>query len=90
MELTGLLRSILKHPAIERPLFFLWTSREGESLKNAVDWLADIGIVFDSVNKSPRKRDLGDSRKIHADLYVDDRSIKPDDFITLVKTQGLF
>ena len=89
-ELVTLIRNILKHSSIERPWLVLWTSREGDALKAAVDWLAELGIVFDAINESPKKSDFGVSRKLSADLYIDDRAIKPEDFITQIKTRQLF
>jgi hypothetical protein len=88
-NLTCLLRDILKSPVFERPLFALWTSRGGEDLDNALAWLSKIGIVFDAVNESPKKSHFGYTRKIQAALYIDDRAIDPNSFVSLVKTQGL-
>ncbi len=54
----------------------LWTCRSGKCLDDAVDWLFNKGIVPDAVNKNV-ERDfltLGDTRKIYADIYLDDRS----------------
>ncbi len=54
----------------------LWTCRSGKCLDDAVDWLFNKGIVPDAVNKNV-ERDyltLGDTRKVYADMYIDDRS----------------
>ncbi len=56
----------------------LWTCRAGEKLNEAVEFCFRQGIVFDAVNENlPEIIELygNDSRKISADLYIDDRSM---------------
>lgn len=56
----------------------LWTCREGNSLKSALAFLKQYGFAPNFVNQnSPAviKRLGYDSRKIHADVYIDDKSI---------------
>ena len=58
----------------------LWTCRCGERLSEAVEWCADQGLTFDAVNENlPEIIYLygSDSRKITADLYIDDKSALP-------------
>ena len=58
----------------------LWTCRAGEQLENAVKWCKEYGLVFDSVNDNlPEIVNLygSNSRKITADIYIDDRSMQP-------------
>ena len=58
----------------------LWTCRAGEYLDNAVKWCRDFGLTFDTVNENlPEILELwgNDSRKITADIYIDDRAEKP-------------
>lgn len=59
----------------------LWTSRVGADLENAVEWCKGQGLVFDSVNE-PLPEQIArwgnDTRKIFADVYIDDRAITPD------------
>ena len=58
----------------------LWTCRAGEQLDNAVKWCKEYGLVFDSVNDNlPEIVNLygSNSRKITADIYIDDRSMQP-------------
>lgn len=50
----------------------LWTCREGRLLQEALDVLDTAGVHFDLVNQGNGKRP--DSRKVNADLYVDDRA----------------
>ncbi len=54
----------------------LWTYRKGSSLEEAVKFCEDNGVVFYAVNKSfPEEEfDTSYSRKIHADLFIDDRN----------------
>ena len=54
----------------------LWTCRTGSSLERAVRWCGSYGIYFDAVNENlPEiiEKYGGDSRKIFADIYLDDR-----------------
>lgn len=58
----------------------LWTCRDGKKLSEAVKWCSDHGLTFDAVNDNlPRvieKWDGSNPRKIFADAYYDDRSLK--------------
>lgn len=55
----------------------LWTYRHGKKLDEAVEYCKTNGIEFYAVNKSfPEEETLENaSRKIHADLFIDDRNI---------------
>lgn len=55
----------------------LWTYRNGSKLQEAVDFCEKNGIEFYAVNKNyPEEEFDGEiSRKIHADLFIDDRNI---------------
>ncbi|MBJ7879108.1 BT0820 family HAD-type phosphatase [Gelidibacter salicanalis] len=55
----------------------LWTYRSGKSLDEAVAFCKDNGITFYAVNSSfPEEQfDTSKSRKINADLFIDDRNI---------------
>jgi hydroxymethylpyrimidine pyrophosphatase-like HAD family hydrolase len=55
----------------------LWTFRDGETLDEAVEFCKQHGVVFYAVNKSyPEEAfDLSISRKINADLFIDDRNV---------------
>lgn len=59
----------------------LWTNRRGEKLEDAVRWCAARGIAFDAVNENlPEivERFGGDTRKVFADEYLDDKAVLPD------------
>ncbi len=55
----------------------LWTYRSGIRLEEAVAYCKKNGIEFYAVNKSfpEEKFDYSKSRKINADLFIDDRNI---------------
>lgn len=55
----------------------LWTYRSGQKLDEAVSFCEENGINFYAVNKSFPEEELNGSvsRKIHADLFIDDRNI---------------
>ena len=55
----------------------LWTYRSGKRLQEAVDFCKENGIEFYAVNKNyPEEQFDGKiSRKIHADLFIDDRNV---------------
>ena len=55
----------------------LWTYRSGQKLKEAVDFCEQNGIEFYSVNKNYPEEIFDEkiSRKINADLFIDDRNV---------------
>ncbi|WP_435414486.1 BT0820 family HAD-type phosphatase [Polaribacter aestuariivivens] len=55
----------------------LWTYRSGDRLDEAVAFCKKNGIEFYAINNSYPEEiyDPKDSRKIHADLFIDDRNI---------------
>lgn len=56
----------------------LWTSRDGEHLINAINWLLEHNIPFDRVNDNyPENTSKygSNSRKVFADLYIDDKQL---------------
>lgn len=55
----------------------LWTYRCGRKLDEAVEFCKDNGIEFYAVNRSFPSEDYSgkESRKIAADLFIDDRNI---------------
>lgn len=62
----------------ERHKLILWTVREGELLDEAVEWCRQRGLEFYAVNKDyPEEslKDKGFSRKLKADLFIDDRNL---------------
>lgn len=60
----------------------LYTCRTGVNLAAAVAYCKDHGLEFDCVNENlPELIELygGDTRKINADFYIDDKAINPID-----------
>lgn len=55
----------------------LWTYRNGRSLDAAIKYCEERGVQFYAVNKSFPEEEFnhGHSRKIMADLFIDDRNI---------------
>ena len=56
----------------------LWTYRSGRSLEEAVDYCREQGLEFYAVNASFPEEKFSEteaSRKIHADLFIDDRNL---------------
>ena len=57
----------------------LWTSRNGDALPKAVDFCKSLGLEFDAVNenlKEVQEKWNGDTRKVLADYYLDDKAIQ--------------
>lgn len=61
----------------------LWTVRNGKELERAVSWCNDYGLHFCSVNApAPSNSKIYDgvypteSRKIFADIYIDDHNVE--------------
>lgn len=58
----------------------LWTCRTGEELKKAVDWCYQWAVPLNAVNENiPEVIEEfgGDTRKIFADEYIDDKMFIP-------------
>lgn len=56
----------------------LWTVREGKHLEEAVAYCRERGVVFYAVNRDFEEEDgtgSGYSRKLKADLFIDDRNV---------------
>ncbi|MFN8258591.1 MAG: hypothetical protein U0W24_23075 [Bacteroidales bacterium] len=55
----------------------LWTYRSGKELEEALDFCKENGLEFYAVNKNYPEEvyDNSISRKIFADIYIDDRNI---------------
>ena len=61
----------------------LWTCRNGKQLQEAIDWCNMYDIHFDAINENlPDIIDYfgGDTRKVVADEYWDDRAINTNTF----------
>ena len=67
----------LKALQTKRHRLILWTHRSGHLLDEAVEFCRSHGIEFYAVNKNyPEEKWFeNDSRKILADIYIDDRNL---------------
>jgi len=54
----------------------LWTCRENDELNDAINWCKKNGLVFDAINCNVSEITFY-SRKVVADLYIDDRAGLP-------------
>ena len=61
----------------DRHKLILWTVREGHLLDEAVQWCKERGLEFYAVNRDypeETREDRGFSRKLKADMFIDDRN----------------
>ena len=78
---SGVLDYVLGQQATGAKII-LWTNRKGERLEEALKWCAVRGLAFDAVNENlPEvvRRFGGDTRKVFADEYLDDRAKRPEE-----------
>lgn len=62
----------------DRHKLILWTAREGQLLTDAVEFCRSRGLVFYAVNSDVPEdswRDVSPSRKLKADMFIDDRNL---------------
>ena len=60
--------------------FILWTCRTANRLDEAIAWCKEQGLEFDAVNENLPEiiGQFGtESRKVFADVYIDDKVINP-------------
>ena len=71
--------SVLRQLIRDGHKLILWSVREGELLQEAVDYCKEHGVVFYAVNRDYPEEKEGEnktfSRKIKADVFIDDRNI---------------
>lgn len=67
------MKELQKHGA----LLILWTFRSGDELSEAIDYCRSKGIEFYSINSNYPEEVYDDSisRKINADVYIDDKNV---------------
>lgn len=74
-----IIRKLLRLREKEGYLLVLWTCRGDVRLDEAIAACKDWGIVFDAINENPKEHleyFKNDCRKIGADQYWDDRSVR--------------
>lgn len=65
-------------------VWILWTCRKDEQLAMAVDYMrTEHGITFDYINRNTESKIAiyGDTRKVFADYYIDDRNVDFKNFL---------
>ena len=67
----------LKELQKQKHQLILWTYRAGRELDEAVDFCKSRGLEFYAVNKNYPEEEFNESvsRKIDADIYIDDRNL---------------
>ena len=74
-EMTGAFAALKRFIAAGDRLI-LWTCRmPGNGLEAAIEYCKDHGVVFEEHNNNVHDHDYEKSRKIYADIYIDDRMI---------------
>ena len=71
---------ILKELREKGDKIILWTCRTADRLDKAIAWCKEQGLEFDTVNENLPEiiGQFGtESRKVFADVYVDDKAISP-------------
>jgi len=56
----------------------IWTCREGSEQEKMIEWLKKKEIPYDNINDNhpaKTKEYKSNSRKVHADMYIDDKNI---------------
>ena len=78
----------IKHLKKDGHKFVLWTCRNGEFLEPVIEFCKKYNIEPDAINDDVdeiiEKWKDNRSKKISADLYIDDCTITPEDFISLL------
>jgi hypothetical protein len=62
----------------------IWTCRTGQRIEEMKGWLGFFNVPFDYVNENDPERTAmyaNDSRKVGADVYVDDRAMTPEEWV---------
>ena len=70
--------SYLKHLKKKGHTLILWTCRVDKDLDEAVEFCKSLGIEFDYINENAKEhieKFGGDTRKIFADYYIDDKAM---------------
>lgn len=70
----------------------LWTCRCGDRLQEAVEWCKQYGLGFDAINENlPETIEYfggTESRKIHADIFIDDKAVNKPKYCVPYKTEN--
>lgn len=66
---------VLKELADRKHKLILYTIRSGETLEEAKKWFEENGIPLFGANSNPIQWRFSKSKKIYANLYIDDSSV---------------
>ena len=68
---------VLRKLKAEGHTIILWTCRSGVELREAVKYCKKNGLVFHALNNNSNDEEfhIDKSRKIYADIYIDDRNL---------------
>lgn len=85
-ELFAILKSLRQNCGVK---IVLWTCRNftkkhGDMLEDAIEFCKERGLEFDAINENIQEvQELTgeDTRKVYADLYLDDKSVLPDTLV---------
>ena len=79
--------STLKKAREKGDKVILWTCRTADRLDDAIAWCKEQGLEFDAVNENLPEiiGQFGtESRKVFANIYIDDKAINPDKTMNLM------
>ena len=74
----------VKRQKADGNIVILWTCRAGQQLADAVTWCKNQGLIFDYINENVKENIAmygGDTRKVFADVYIDDKTLLPQQII---------
>lgn len=66
---------VLKKLNEKKARIILLTQRDGKKLADAVEWFKKNNIDLYGINDNPSQSSWSKSRKVYADLYIDDRNL---------------
>jgi ABC-type xylose transport system substrate-binding protein len=66
---------VLKKLNEKKVNIILLTQRDGKKLTDAVEWFKKNDIKLYGINDNPSQSSWSKSRKVYADLYIDDRNL---------------
>jgi hypothetical protein len=69
------IEALLRLQREEHHQIILWTVREGAFLEDAVNWCKKRGLDFYAVNKINPEEETNGTRKLCADLFIDDSNL---------------
>ena len=60
---------------VKKHKIVLLTQRDGKELTDAIKWFSDNKIKLYGINDNPQQNTWNKSRKVYADIYIDDRNL---------------